>query len=112
MAKSELSFDLGNFDIVVSIDRSGGWPSLEVSEDINGGEYRTLLAVVTLRKDRGPWFSKPAVFTPDTDGIYEFMHWAGALCHVGNATIEQTVGFYNRLNLLLKVDVGNWERFS
>lgn len=106
MAKSECEFDLGTLDIVVSLDRFGGLPYLEVSEDINSGEYRTTLAVIGPDLVEGGWWNKPALFTWDTDGYNEFKHWAGALCLVGNATIDQTIGFFKRLDLLLKVDMG------
>lgn len=106
MIKCERSFRLGVLDIDVSVYTFDGWPSLWVSQDINMGEYRICLSGVgTIRTlDSGSWFS------PDIDGIQGFMAWAGALCHVCGATIDQTVGFYNGLNLLLKVEVGSWER--
>lgn len=105
MAKSECEFDLGTLDIVVSLDRFGGLPYLEVSQDINGGEYRTTLAVIGPTFEGG-WWKTPALFDWNTDGYHEFKHWAGALCLVGNATIDQTIGFLKRLDLLLKVDMG------
>lgn len=99
--RSEVSFDLGIFDLVIEVTSSDsvGGPSVVIYQSVNGGEYHTeLLQVGGLNITAGlkchHWDWTPA-------GRLQFMATAGMLSHVVNATSDERDGFAKILSAIL-----------